>query len=197
MKGICVVDIAPVNYEMGDHKKLLTVMLEMDFGKIKTRKDAQNYMLERIGEDIPLIQFLLTNLRVTPEKIDWEVPIEILLTSLPQLRGWPEQVNNLPFHKPSLFIYGANSNYVDQNGIREIQRLFPNSKFAKIEGAGKILILFFIPHENITFFRSLGTCRETKRSFGHNKKFLGNSLKIIFNWIKKIIYFKKNYFFRI
>ncbi len=95
--------------------------------------------LERDGvTSKPVRDFLLTNLAFGEGGVahEWRAPLATLRASLATLRSFPHFPDTAAFFKPSLFIGGADSDYVRTEFDSEIVRLFPHSVTRRIAGAG-------------------------------------------------------------
>ena len=125
---LIVADIAPVGYshtQMGP----IEAMRRVDLGAISSRADAKAQLADlEPGVD----DFLLQSLDLKSKS--WKLNIDVLATEMPKIIGFPDLDGT--FDGPTLFLSGANSDYVKSEYRPEIKRLFPNAKFAKIPGAG-------------------------------------------------------------
>jgi len=125
---LIVADIAPVTYthtQMGP----LDAMRGVDLGAITSRNDAKAQLqgLEPGVED-----FLLQSLDLKSKK--WRLNLDVLAAEMDKIIGFPDITGQ--FDGPTLFLSGANSDYVRPEHRERIKALFPAAKFAKIPGAG-------------------------------------------------------------
>jgi len=64
----------------------------------------------------------------------WKLNLDVLEAEMPKIIGFPEVSGS--FDGPTLFLTGADSDYVPRDHRDKIKGLFPSSRFAKIPGAG-------------------------------------------------------------
>lgn len=91
------------------------------------------------SQSLPIRQFLLTNLvqRSKDEPFVFRLPLDILLESISDIGDFPfTEADGVTFDKPTLFVKGADSKYINRKNIPVAQNLFPNSRVEIIEGAG-------------------------------------------------------------
>jgi pimeloyl-ACP methyl ester carboxylesterase len=81
-----------------------------------------------------LRQFLVKNLARENGRLRWKIHLEALYRNYDKLaRGLkPER----PFDKPTLFIRGGRSNYVEDADMPLIRRIFPRAEMVTVPGAG-------------------------------------------------------------
>ncbi|NNK78804.1 MAG: alpha/beta fold hydrolase [Litoreibacter sp.] len=125
---LIVADIAPVTYTHSQQGPL-DAMRKVDLSRVSQRSDAAAQM-----DDVdPAVRaFLLQSLDVVEGR--WRLNLDVLSDQMATIIGFPEKTNL--FENPALFLSGANSDYVLPEHRDHIKSLFPNSKFAKIPGAG-------------------------------------------------------------
>lgn len=131
---LVVVDISPVTY---DHSSLDTIQaLEaIDLSQVKGRNDAHEQLSEHIA-DKSLREFLLQNLRMQSEGYRWRINLAALKSGLDALHGFPDFDPHIHFDGPTMFIDGADSNFIREEYHDEIIRLFPNGEIIEIADAG-------------------------------------------------------------
>lgn len=125
---LVVADIAPVAYshtQMGP----LEAMRGVDLSVVENRADA---LLQLGGLPDGVAEFLLQSLDVKGKR--WKLNLDVLAADMDKIIGFP-QVSGT-FGGPTLFLSGANSDYVQHAHRAAIKALFPQSHFAKISGAG-------------------------------------------------------------
>ncbi len=131
---LVVVDIAPRAYPP-QHDDILAALKSVDPGKFPKRKDIDMALAARLP-DAALRQFLLKNLeRDENGAFRWSIDLDAIEHNYPQLlqsvRG-----KYARFEKPTLFIRGERSGYIqnaDQTAIREV---FPFVRFVTVPGVG-------------------------------------------------------------
>lgn len=123
-------DIAPVAYS---HSQIqfIDAMKAVDLTKIERRSDAGE-QLAGVVDDQTLITFFTQSLDIKEQK--WRLNLDVLARDMPKILSFPEVSGT--FDKPTLFLSGANSDYVKREYRDDIKALFPQAQFAKIPGAG-------------------------------------------------------------
>ena len=129
---LIVADIAPVAY---GHTQLpfIHAMKKVDLNTVEKRSDAIA-QLEMAGvEDPTLRSFFTQSLDLKGGK--WRLNLDVLETEMPKIMGFPVDISG-QFDKPTLFLSGAESDYVLPEHRDTIRGLFPKAKFVKMSGAG-------------------------------------------------------------
>ena len=130
VRRLIVADIAPVNYSH-DQSQHIEIMRQVDLSQVKKRSDAKDQLARHISD--PLLQsFFTQSLDITAGA--WRLNLDTLERDMPDILAFPEL--DKVFAKPTLFLSGANSDYVTPNYRPTIRRLFSKAKFAKIPNAG-------------------------------------------------------------
>ena len=133
LSKLIIADIGPKQYPL-HHQDILKALSALDFSIVKTRKIANEVISEYIKND-GVRQFLAKNLY-------WKHPDELALRiNLPVLIENIEEVGkalseNSIYHKDTLFLRGANSNYIENVDELLIKKQFPNSEIQTIKNAG-------------------------------------------------------------
>jgi pimeloyl-ACP methyl ester carboxylesterase len=127
---LVVADIAPVAY---DHSQthLIEAMRGVDLGSADKRSDA-DAMLRQSIDETGVRAFLLQSLDLKEKR--WRLNLDVLQAEMDDITGW-QPIDAEAGHR-TLFLAGADSDYVQPAARPEIKRLFPASRFAKIPGAG-------------------------------------------------------------
>jgi pimeloyl-ACP methyl ester carboxylesterase len=116
-------------------------MLELDFSRIESRKQVEDFLLERI-DSAQIVQFLLKNVHRNKENhhYEWRLNVPVLYDNLDEIiKGvnahWFD--DRLPIYNyPVLFIKGANSNYIQAEDQASIRRIYPEAQIVEIPNAG-------------------------------------------------------------
>ena len=130
VRRLIVADIAPVAYGH-TQQHLIDAMRAIDLSAVQTRGDADRQLAAHV-EAAGVRAFLLQSLDVKAKK--WRLNLDVLERFMPRILGWPNLSGT--FEGPTLFLSGADSDYVRPEHRPAIKALFPNAKFAKIPGAG-------------------------------------------------------------
>ena len=132
VEKLIVADIAPVEYPP-HHNKIIAGLKSLDFSTITQRKDA-DIQLAKYVEELSVRQFLLSNLRSENGQLSFRCNVENIANNYPEIMKTYQGNNS--YQGPTLFIKGANSNYILPEHRDEIVRLFPQSRARVIQGAG-------------------------------------------------------------
>ncbi|MFT5249756.1 MAG: esterase [bacterium] len=133
LSKLIIADIGPKQYPL-HHQDILKALSVLDFSMVKTRKTANEVISEYI-KNAGVRQFLAKNLY-------WKQQDELALRiNLPVLIENIEEVGkslseNSIYNKETLFLRGANSNYIEKTDELLIKKQFPNSEIKTIENAG-------------------------------------------------------------
>jgi pimeloyl-ACP methyl ester carboxylesterase len=130
VQRLIVADIAPVTYA---HSQLpmIDAMRRVDLDTVETRRDADDQLAAHVAE--PSVRaFLLQSLDVKGKR--WRLNLDALAAEMPRIMDFPEASGR--FTGPTLFLSGANSDYVKREHRERIKVFFPEARFAKIPGAG-------------------------------------------------------------
>ena len=133
LSKLIVADIAPKSYPV-HHRGIIDGLLSLDFGKIKSRREAETTLTKSI-EEPSTRQFLLKNLYwIEKSKLAWRFNLPVINKNI-EIIG--EGLQNVSlFEKPTLFIRGELSNYIIKSDYKNIQEIFPNSSIQTIQNSG-------------------------------------------------------------
>jgi pimeloyl-ACP methyl ester carboxylesterase len=120
---LTIVDIAPRTYS--DRVRVeFTAMNSIDLTKIKSRRDAENQLMDTVT-DWGMRQFILTNLNSDENGVwKWTVNREALTQSLKSILDFEVNDSEI-FNGPTRFIRGGKSNYITDADINLIKKHFP------------------------------------------------------------------------
>jgi len=127
---LVVADIAPVSYS---HSQLqyIDAMKSIDLEAINKRSDAQE-RLKAVMDDPMLASFFAQSIDIKENK--WRLNLDVLAVEMTRIMSFPEIDDT--FEGSTLFLSGAQSDYVNRENRDRIKSLFPKAKFMKIPGAG-------------------------------------------------------------
>jgi esterase len=131
---LIVADISPRAYPETGHHMEMEALQSLDLGSITRRADAD----EALAKQIPLEstrQFLLKNLSREGERFVLKLNLEAISKNYDKISVKIDAGNHL-FDKETLFICGAESDYIIENDKPGILKLFPKARFVSIPGAG-------------------------------------------------------------
>jgi len=132
VERLIVADIAPVTYGH-TQTPFIDAMQAVDLSKIQKRSDVTESLEERVDEP-SLRAFFAQSISINEEGACWLLNLEVLKKTMPGIIGFPEVAGQ--YKGRVLFVYGANSDYVDDTGRAAIAPLFPSARFAKLKNAG-------------------------------------------------------------
>ncbi|MBC7387802.1 MAG: alpha/beta fold hydrolase [Opitutaceae bacterium] len=132
LEKLVVVDISP-RYYKPHHQDVISGLSAVDLENIKSREEAETAMLPYLAE-LGVRQFLLKNLyRSESGGFAWRMNLDAIVG---QIENIGMENKGVPFTKPTLFLRGENSNYIQEKDHEIIKNLFPNSNIQTIAGAG-------------------------------------------------------------
>ena len=132
--ALIVADIAPISYGRS-HDPYVEAMQSVDLATVKRRGEADEALRAAVPE-AGLRGFLLHNLVFEDEGPRWRLNLEAIDRNLEALSDFPDPSTGGVYSGPSMFIAGANSNYIQPDHHATIRRLFPEASILLIAGAG-------------------------------------------------------------
>lgn len=133
LSKLIVADIAPKYYPV-HHRTIIDGLLAVDANPVSSRKEADAILADFIPE-LPVRQFLLKNLVRNDEGgFNWRMNLPVI----------DQNIENVGYTLPdgvqldvaTLFVRGANSNYIDEEAEKKIDLHFTNYQLETIENAG-------------------------------------------------------------
>ena len=134
VERLIVVDIAPVR-STANTRAVLQAMQDVPLESIRTRSEAKTSMAEAVPS-AGVRDFLALNLLSGPEGLTWGVNLAALDRNFESILSFPSFPDGVRFEKPTLFVAGGRSPYVQPEHHAEIHRLFPSARIETIPGAG-------------------------------------------------------------
>ncbi|MFZ5964973.1 alpha/beta fold hydrolase [Thalassococcus sp. BH17M4-6] len=127
---LIVADIAPVPYS---HSQIqyIEAMRAVDLARVEKRSDAVAQLAAHVPD--PGLQAFFTQSLDLKEK-RWKLNLDTLAAEMDKVLGFPDVSGQ--FDGPTLFLSGAESDYVTQDARPVIRDFFPQARFARIPGAG-------------------------------------------------------------
>jgi len=128
---LAVMDIAPVTYPP-HHSDVFAGLLALDPSKVKTRSQADDELKARVPESA-IRSFLLKNLVKGPQGYSWRMNLPLLHRDYERLiAGNCEGV----FDKPTLFLKGGRSSYIQPQHKEAIMARFPAATLKVVAETG-------------------------------------------------------------
>lgn len=140
---LLVADIAPVAYDRNGRSSFLDyidAMAGLDLDAVGRRADADRLLQDAIP-DRAVRSFLLQNL-VAKDAGDagagfrWRCNLQALADGMADILDFPAALDGRAYEGPTLFLTGADSNYVRPEHRSRIRSLFPHARFAALKDAG-------------------------------------------------------------
>ena len=130
---LIVVDIAPKTYP-ADKTDIIDAMLTLELSRLFTLKQVVEALAVKIP-DLPTRYFLVKNIVRNPDDgFRWKINLKGIRDNITELsKGLPQ---GMTFNKPTLFIRGVLSTYIEDRDFSLINRFFPQSQVLAITGAG-------------------------------------------------------------
>lgn len=130
---LIVADIAPRHYPV-HHQTILEGLTSVNLKEIKSRKEADDQLAKYIKE-AGIRQFLLKSLgRNKDGDFIWKINLSVIKEKIENVGEALDYDST--FDKLTLFMGGANSDYIQEKDKEEIDKYFPNSHLIYIKNAG-------------------------------------------------------------
>ena len=129
---LILADISPVQ-NRPRHLEILSALDGIDLSSLQSRQQADQQLALVITET-GVRQFLLKSLYKDGDQFRWRFNVKALIANYSQLLEAPPSKG--PYTGPTLFIKGAESDYLLPEHQSLIQQLFPHSKAKVIMGTG-------------------------------------------------------------
>lgn len=132
-RQLLVADIAP-KYYPPHHQQIINGLKAIDLPSVKSRGDADRMLAEHISI-AGIRQFLLKNLyRKQPDQFDFRFNLKVLSESLDAIGAALDSESR--YTGETLFLKGANSDYIKDGDTLLIKTHFPNAAIKEIPNAG-------------------------------------------------------------
>lgn len=132
LASLTVVDIAPVTYTH-DFADVMAGLHAVEAAHVSSRKQADAALAAYV-KPLGLRQFLLQNLVFEHAEYRWRIPISVIGQAIPQIVGFPDVDG--AYHGATLFVKGADSDYIRTEHDALIRSYFPYAQTETIEHAG-------------------------------------------------------------
>ncbi len=130
---LIVVDIAPRAYPV-HHQDIIDGLNAVDIATMTSRTEAEAALVPYIPEAETRL-FLLKNLyRREDNSFGWRMNLAAIEKCIEEVGQ--ETTADTPFNKPTLFIKGEKSRYIQEKDIPAIQQLFPQVQLETIANTG-------------------------------------------------------------
>lgn len=133
VRGLISADIAPKGYAPA-HSEIIAAMQEVEQFAPQSRKSADDILAKRIAGKA-IRAFLLKSLKPqTNGAYGWALNIGAIAECYPHLTSWPQLEGR--YEGPALFVGGGKSDYIGEEDIGVVRKLFPRAVFESIDEAG-------------------------------------------------------------
>lgn len=129
---LIVADMSPVAYDR-TQLPYVRAMEAVDLGGVTRRSEAEAALAAAVPE-AAIRTFLAQSIALGPDGASWKLNLPVLGAEMPKIMGWPETGGH--YDGPTLFLLGADSDYVRPDALPRIRTLFPASRVEEIPGAG-------------------------------------------------------------
>jgi len=131
---LAVVDIAPAT-SGSDLLGYIRHMRALDIERFSRRSEVEAALAEAI--ETPAIRaFLAHNVQSDDGGLRWQLNLEAIEERFDDILDFPDYPHGHSYRKPTVFIVGAASDYVQPHHHAEIERLFPKAGIDVVPGAG-------------------------------------------------------------
>jgi len=128
---LLVADIAPVAYQHANDS-VADAMRAIPLHAGLTRAEADAALVDAVP-GAAVRTFLIQNLQLGPQP-RWRIGLDEIASAIPDLEGWETPAGT--YSGPTLFVSGAQSNYVLPEHRPTIRALFPTARFVSVKHAG-------------------------------------------------------------
>lgn len=145
LEGLLVADISPFSSAGSGQKyqdqylSILEAMQSVDPENIKSRAQVENILNEKI-ESGNIRRLIMKNLKRDENNLfRWKINIGSLMKNLPRLsEGLPRPADDSKGISgfPVVFLKGDKSDYLPDNDLPDIRKLFPAAELVKVSDAG-------------------------------------------------------------
>lgn len=132
VEKLIVADIAPRYYPV-HHQSILEGLNSLNLKEIKSRKEADDNLAKYIPE-LGVRQFLLKSLNRDSDGFSWKINLPVITKKIENVGE--ALAEGSTFDGPTLFLAGANSNYIQQKDLPDLKTHFPNHELEFIANAG-------------------------------------------------------------
>jgi len=128
IEKLIVVDMAIRAYPDA-YTHMIDAMMAVDLSTLQNRSDVDKALIDKIPHTM-VRQFLLMNLIKVENKLAWRINLTALKHNYPNLLQ--AVCENALYEKPSLFIRGERSDYIQAADIDHIKSHFTNAQFVSL-----------------------------------------------------------------
>lgn len=134
IERLVIMDIAPVQY-WNNFRAIVNALLSLQLESVTSRKQAHELLADAIPDNNMRL-FLLQNLLKGPDGFYWRINLQSISDSLTDIGAFPDFPDETAYRGPTLFLNGAQSDYILPEHHAQIRDLFPEATFQNIADAG-------------------------------------------------------------
>lgn len=133
-RSLLVFDIAPREYKRG-HDHIFAAIQALDLEHTERRADIQAQLAANISDEGTVL-FLLKNLARNTDGsgFHWKFNLESLYTNYNEITS--ALPGDLAYAGTAIFVRGENSNYIRDEDMDGIRKMFPAARFITVKNAG-------------------------------------------------------------
>lgn len=130
---LVVSDISPVQYYSYKHAYLIDLMADADLSEFKTRKQFSDSFRNKIPDE-KILLMILKNIQYTKRNnLAWKLNIDGIRQNIDKVLRF--EIENKVFLKETLFLKGDLSDYINDDHLEVILKMFPKAKFKTVPEA--------------------------------------------------------------
>ncbi|KAF8493929.1 alpha/beta-hydrolase, partial [Russula emetica] len=133
IEHLIVADISPSNAALStEFQAYVEAMKKIERSKVSSRREALDILAPY--ESDPIIRaFLLTNLDTAAQPFKFQIPLDIIGSSISDLGGFPYQPGERSWHGNTFFVKGVKSKYINKNNIPIAKEFFPSMSLETLD----------------------------------------------------------------
>lgn len=140
LKALIVADVAPVKSPgvsilLEYAKAMKAAKIPKDASLSFARKEVKLQLSKHVPNEM-ILNFLLTNLKTAENgQVEWRVNLDPFISNYENIAEFPVSEGKT-FTKPTLFVFGKDSEHYRPEGLEKIKVFFPQAEIVAIPGAG-------------------------------------------------------------
>ena len=134
VRSLLIVDIAP-RVSPSDHLPLIKALEALPLENLQSRGAADRALAAAVT-DSGLRAFLLQNLTLRNQTLDWRIDLQAIQAAMQDLLGFPPPASAARYPGPVLFLKGALSDYITSEDVTPIRNAFPHARIHTIADSG-------------------------------------------------------------
>ncbi|KAH9063836.1 alpha/beta-hydrolase [Lactarius vividus] len=135
IEHLIIADVAPSNAMLSsEFQGYIEAMRQIEKSRVTSRKEAQD-ILAPYEPDPMTRAFLLTNLDSTTRPLKFQVPLDIIGASIPDLGSFPYKPGERTWNGNTLFVKGSKSKYINKNNLPIAREFFPGMSLETLDAS--------------------------------------------------------------